>query len=60
MSTVASALSIAGSRSFGAPVRTQNGKKFMNKLQCNEQMSAANFIVHALLVIDCTRYTFAE
>lgn len=27
MSTVASALSIAGSRTSGAPVRTQNGKK---------------------------------
>lgn len=34
MSTVASALSIAGSRTSGAPVRTQNGKcrKFIKKI----------------------------
>lgn len=61
MSTVASALSIAGSRSSGAPVRTQNGKNLFNKLQWNEQMSAANFIVPIdVLVINCTRYTLIK
>lgn len=43
MSTVASALSIAGSRSSGAPVRTQNGKIFSKKFYFNAQMSAIFF-----------------
>lgn len=40
MSTVASALSIAGSRTSGAPVRTQNGLYFIQNLNTIEQMSA--------------------
>lgn len=48
MSTVASTLSIAGSRTSGAPVRTQNGKKFIKKLQTIAQMSANRMAFMAL------------
>ena len=32
MSSASSALSVAGTRQTGQPVRTQNGKKFMLKI----------------------------
>lgn len=44
MSTVASTLSIAGHRTTGAPVRTQNGKIFSYLLHFNEQMSATKYL----------------
>lgn len=48
MSTVASALSIAGQRTSGAPVRTQNGNYFIQKFDFPEQMSANDTVQPSL------------
>lgn len=56
MSTVASALSIAGSRSAGAPVRTQNGKNLFKTLIQSDQMWTVNFICETLVINRTRRY----
>lgn len=56
MSTVASALSIAGSRTSGAPVRTQNGKRFCeNPLILDQMLANISDCLTEALVINRTR-----